>query len=46
MELLIDLQYISIYINNLYPNGVGIDIPTWLAVSGVVVALIIKKVRG
>ena len=30
MEFYADLDYISFYINNLYPSGVAIEIPTWL----------------
>ena len=30
MEFYADLEYVSFYINNLYPSGVAIEIPTWL----------------
>jgi len=33
MEFILDLQYISLYVDSLYPNGLAIDIPTWLAVG-------------
>jgi len=33
LELLLDDEYFSLYINGLWPNGVGIDIPTWLLVG-------------
>jgi uncharacterized membrane protein SpoIIM required for sporulation len=33
MEFYLDLEYLSLYINNLYPNGVAIEIPTWIIVG-------------
>ena len=33
LEFLLDREYISLYINGLWPNGVSIDIPTWLVVG-------------
>ena len=33
MEFIVDLQYISLYVDNIYPNGLAIDIPTWLFVG-------------
>jgi hypothetical protein len=30
MEFYADLEYISLYVNNLYPNGIAIELPTWL----------------
>jgi len=33
VEFIVDLQYISLYVDNIYPNGLGIDIPTWLFVG-------------
>ena len=33
MEFYADLEYISLYVSNLYPNGIAIDIPTWLFVG-------------
>ena len=30
LELLLDSEYFSLYINGLWPSGVAIDIPTWL----------------
>ena len=35
MEFYADLDYISFYINNLYPSGVTIEIPTWLLFGGI-----------
>jgi len=35
LELLFDSEYFSLYINGLWPNGVGIDIPTWLLVGSI-----------
>ncbi len=35
MEFYIDLEYVSLYVDNLYPNGIGIDIPTWLLVGSI-----------
>lgn len=33
MEFYADLEYISFYVNNLYPNGIAIEIPTWAIVA-------------
>ena len=35
LELLLDSEYFSLYINGLWPNGVSIDIPTWLAFGSI-----------
>ena len=31
LEFLIDREYISLYINGIWPNGIGVDVPTWFA---------------
>ena len=33
MEFYADLEYISFYVNNLYPSGISIAIPTWVIVA-------------
>jgi hypothetical protein len=33
MEFYADLEYISFYVNNLYPSGIVIQIPTWVIVA-------------
>lgn len=33
LELLLDSEYFSLYIDGLWPNGVVINIPTWLLVG-------------
>jgi hypothetical protein len=45
MEFYADLDYISFYINNLYPNGVAIEIPTWLIVATIGLVYSIKIIR-
>ena len=45
LELLLDSEYFSLYINGLYPNGVGIDIPTWLLVASIGLVYSIKIIR-
>ena len=45
MEFYADLDYISFYINNLYPSGVAIEIPTWLLVGAIALAYSIRLIR-
>jgi hypothetical protein len=45
MEFYADLDYISFYINNLYPNGVAIEIPTWLIVATIGLVYSIRIIR-
>jgi hypothetical protein len=45
MEFYADLDYISFYINNLYPSGVAIEIPTWLIVATIGLVYSIKIIR-
>ena len=45
MEFLVDSQYISFYIDNIYPNGLAIDIPTWLFVGVVGLVYSIRLLR-
>jgi hypothetical protein len=45
MEFYADLDYISFYINNLYPSGVAIEIPTWLLVASIGLVYSIKLIR-
>jgi hypothetical protein len=33
MEFYLDLDYLSFYVDNLYPNGIAIEIPTWVIVA-------------
>ena len=45
MEFYADLDYISFYINNLYPTGVAIEIPTWLIVATIGLVYSIRLIR-
>ncbi len=45
LELLVDSEYFSLYINNLWPNGVGIEIPTWLLVASIGLVYSIRLIR-
>jgi hypothetical protein len=45
LELLLDSEYFSLYINGLWPNGVGIDIPTWLLVASIGLVYSIRIIR-
>lgn len=45
MEFYLDLEYFSFYFNNLYPNGIGIDIPTWVIVSVIGLWYSIRLIR-
>lgn len=48
LELFLDSEYFSLSIYGLWPNGVGIDIPTWLLVAtiGLVYSIrLLKKDR-
>jgi len=46
VEFYADLDYISFYVNNLYPNGVAIEIPTWLLVGSIAFIYSIKLIRN
>jgi hypothetical protein len=43
MEFYADLEYISLYVNNLYPNGIAIELPTWLLVGTVALVWSIRQ---
>jgi hypothetical protein len=45
LELLLDSEYFSLYINGLWPNGVVIDIPTWLLLGTTLFIYSIKLIR-
>jgi hypothetical protein len=45
LEFLLDSEYVSLYINGLWPNGVGIDIPTWLAFGSIAFIYSINLIR-
>lgn len=45
MEFYLDLDYISLYVNNLYPNGIAIEIPTWIIVGGIALTYSIRLLR-
>ena len=45
LELLLDSEYFSLYINGLWPNGVGIDIPTWVLFGTIALIYSIKLIR-
>lgn len=45
LELLLDSEYFSLYINGLWPNGVGIEIPTWLLLGTTLFIYSIKLIR-
>jgi len=45
MEFYADLEYIAFYINNLYPNGVAIELPTWLLVATIGLIYSIRVMR-
>ena len=43
MEFYADLEYISLYVNNLYPNGIAIELPTWLLVGTVALVWSVRQ---
>lgn len=45
MEFYIDLDYLALYVNNLYPNGIAIEIPTWVLVGVIGLTWAIKQFR-
>ncbi len=45
LELLFDREYFSIYINGLWPNGVGIEIPTWLLIGSIAFIYSIRLIK-
>ena len=45
MEFYLDLDYLALYINNLYPTGVAIEIPTWLIVATIGLVYSIRLIR-
>ncbi len=45
LELLLDREYFSLYINGLWPNGVGVDIPTWLLIGSIAFIYSINLIR-
>lgn len=45
LELFIDSEYFSLSIYGLWPNGVGIEIPTWLLVGTIALTYSIILIR-
>jgi len=45
VEFYADLEYISLYVNNLYPNGIAIEIPTWVLFGSIAFIYSIKLIR-
>jgi hypothetical protein len=45
LELFIDSEYFSLSIYGLWPNGVGIEIPTWLLVGTIALVYSIVLIR-
>lgn len=45
MEFYADLEYISLYVSNLYPSGVAIEIPTWLLIGTIALVYSIRLIR-
>jgi len=45
MEFYADLEYISLYVSNLYPSGIAIEIPTWLLVGTIALVYSIRLIR-
>jgi hypothetical protein len=45
LELLFDREYFSLYINGLWPNGVGIEIPTWSLIGSIAFIYSINLIR-
>jgi len=45
MEFYLDLEYLSLYINNLYPNGIAIEIPTWVIVATIGLWFSVRVIR-
>ncbi len=45
LELLFDREYFSLYINGLWPNGVGIEIPTWLLIGSIAFIYSIRLIK-
>ena len=43
MEFYADLEYISLYVSNLYPSGIAIEIPTWLLVGTIALVWSIRQ---
>jgi len=45
LELFLDSEYFSLSIYGLWPNGVGIEIPTWLLVGSIGLWYSIRLIR-
>jgi hypothetical protein len=45
MEFYADLEYISLYVSNLYPSGIAIEIPTWLLVGTIALVWSVRQWR-
>ena len=45
LELLFDREYFSLYLNGLWPNGVAIEIPTWLLIGSIAFIYSIKLIK-
>jgi hypothetical protein len=45
MEFYLDLEYLALYVNNLYPSGIAIEIPTWVLVTTIGLIYSIKLIR-
>jgi len=45
VEFYADLEYISLYVSNLYPSGIAIEIPTWLLVGTIALVWSVRQWR-
>jgi len=43
VEFYADLEYISLYVSNLYPSGIAIEIPTWLLVGTIALVWSVRQ---
>ena len=45
IEFSLDGEYFAFYINNIYPNGAAIEIPTWLLVGVIALTYSIRLLK-
>ena len=45
MELILDLDYFALYVENIYPSGIAIEIPTWLLVGAIALWYSVRVIR-